>query len=237
MAGRADYEERKQDRIDRLNYAAGKASVQASAQYKRSHDLVEGIPLGQPNIAGRPALPNLRAKSIGAFERGVEASDKAGYYAGRAEAAESNTAISSDDPNAIVKLREKLAGLEAQRETTKASNKERKKAGKEQNPSWMLSNLGATIRNTKERIAQLEELENMPAEIIRFEGGEIISDADSNRVQIIFDERQDEAMTDKLKRYGFHWAPSEGAWQRLRNPNALYAAKRACKVYDEEEKS
>lgn len=70
----------------------------------------------------------------------------------------------------------------------------------------------------------------MPAELIEFDGGEIESDPITNRVMIRFDERQDDAMTQKLKSCGFRWAPSVKAWQRLRNPAALYAAKKICGV-------
>lgn len=228
MVGRIDYEERKQARIDRLNEASEKAAALSAAQYKRSHDLVKDIPLGQPNIEGRTALPNLRKKSRNSLEHAVENDEKSAYYAERAEAAENNNAISSDDPEVIIKLEKKLEKLEAEREAIKAENKKRKKAGEEQAPSWLLTNLGGTIRATKERIEKLKRIDLMPAEIIQFNGGEIISDADLNRVQIRFDERQDNEMADKLKKYGFHWAPSEKAWQRLRNQNALYAAKKVC---------
>lgn len=228
MAGREDYEDRKQDRIDRLNDAAYKASRESSAAFKRSHDLVKDIPLGQPNIHG--ALTGVMNKSRNAADRSVTLGEKASYYADKATAAEENTAISSDDPDAIAKLYEKLSRLEAKRDVIKRMNKERKKTGEEPVPAYMLTNLGGTIRSTKERIEQLKRLDSMPAEIIRFDGGEIISDADKNRVQIVFDERQDDKVTDKLKLYGFHWAPSEQAWQRLRNPDALYAAKRICGI-------
>ena len=67
MPGRSDYEERKQARIDRLNGAASKARQESDKQYQHSHDLVKDIPLGQPNIIGRPALPRLREKSFNAL--------------------------------------------------------------------------------------------------------------------------------------------------------------------------
>lgn len=37
-----------------------------------------------------------------------------------------------------------------------------------------------------------------------------------------------------LKSYGFRWAPSEGAWQRMLNDNGRYAAKQVRKVLDEQ---
>ena len=61
------------------------------------------------------------------MEKAVELDKKAAYYAGRAKAAKNNTAISSDDPDAIEKLKSKLATLEAEREKVKASNKEPKR--------------------------------------------------------------------------------------------------------------
>ncbi len=112
MSGRVDYEERRQARIDRLNAAAGRATEEATRQSQRSHDLVKNIPLGQPNIEGRTALPNLRAKSISAMEKAVALDEKSDCYAERAAAAERNTSISSDDPEAIEKLKNKLAKLE-----------------------------------------------------------------------------------------------------------------------------
>lgn len=234
MPGREDYEERKQARIDRLNAAAGKASTESEAQYKRSHDLVKNIPLGQPNIIGRSALPNLRAKSRAALEKSVSLDNKATYYSDRAEAAESNNAIFSDDPTAIDKLREKVARLESERDRVKASNKEARKNGTEPAPWYTLPYLGKDIKRIKERIAQLERVDQMPDETIQFDGGEIISDTETNRVMIRHDEKPDSTVIQALKSNGFHWSHSEKAWQRLRNPNALYTAKRICGVPPEE---
>lgn len=224
MAGREDYEERKQNRIDRLNDAAYKTSKDSTAAYNRSHNLVKDIPLGQPNING--SLTGVMNKSISAMNRAAALNEKASYYSDKAAAAEENTAISSDDPNAIAKLYDKLSNLEAKRESIKKINKERKAIGEAPAPAYMLTNLGATIRATKQRIEQLNKLELMPDETIPFNGGEIISNADLNRVQIKFDDRQSDEVTSTLKSYGFHWAPSEQAWQRLRNSNALYYAKK-----------
>ena len=80
MAGRQDYVERKEARIDRLNAASTKAAKEASKKFEMSHNLVKDIPLGQPNIIGRPALPRLRERSINALEQAVKLNDKADYY-------------------------------------------------------------------------------------------------------------------------------------------------------------
>lgn len=230
MSGRQDYEERRQARIDRLNAAAEKKSMQAEAAYKRSHDLVKDIPLGQPNIIGRSALPRLREKSRNAFEQSVRHDETAAYYAERAASAENNTAISSDDPTAIAKLREKVARLEAERDRVKASNKEARKNGTEQAPWYTLPYLGKDIKAAKDRIARLEQVGAMPAMLIEFEGGEVESDPETNRVMIRYDERQDNDIVEALKGRGFKWSPTAKAWQRLRNMNALRAACRVCGI-------
>lgn len=230
MSGREDYEERKQARIDRLNGAAEKAATLSTAQYKRSNDLVKDIPFGQPNIVGRSALPRLREKSWNTLGRAVESEEKSAYYAGKAAAAESNSAISSDDPEAIEKLKSKLAALEAEREKAKAFNRAARKNGTEKLPWYTLPYLGKDIKRIKERIAQLEQVDQMPAEIIEFDAGEIESDPVTNRVIIRHDKKPDDETIRALKSNGFHWSHSEKAWQRLRNLNALYAAKAICGV-------
>lgn len=231
MSGRLDYEERKQDRINRLNAASEKASSLSGSEYKRSHDLVKDIPLGQPNIIGRPALPRLRERSWNALGRAVQLDQKATYYAGRAEAAENNTAISSDDPDAIQKLKIKLAALEAERESVKASNKAAKKNGTEPAPWYTLPYLGKDIKRVRDRITQHERLDSQPvAEDIHFEGGFIHENTEINRLQIIFNDIPEPDIWKKLKRWGFKWARSEGAWQRMRGTNALHAAKQALNI-------
>lgn len=228
MSGREDYEERRQARIDRLNDAAYKASKGSNAAIKRSYDLTKNIPLGQPNIHG--ALTGVMNKSRNAADRAVELNEKSSYYAGRAEAAENNRAISSDDPEAIEKLKNKLAALESEREQVKASNKAARAAGKEPAPWYTLPYIGKDIKRIKDRIAHLERVDQMPAETIKFDGGEIISDAETNRIMVRHDEKPDSTVIQALKSSGFHWARSEHAWIRLRNQNALWAAKKICGV-------
>lgn len=226
MSGRADYEEHRQARIDRLSEAASKAEKESDAAIKRSYDLTKDIPLGQPNIRG--ALTGVMNKSRSAADRAVRLDEKAGYYADRAEAAENNCAISSDDPEAIEKLKKKLAALEAEREQVKADNKAARAAGKEPAPWYTLPYLGKDIKRVKDRIAQLERLDSQPAaEDIYFDGGIIHENTEINRLQIVFDSIPNPEIRSNLKRWGFKWARSEGAWQRLRGANALYAAKRA----------
>lgn len=59
-----------------------------------------------------------------------------------------------------------------------------------------------------------------------FEGGEAVINNDINRLQLLFDERPDRDQSAVLKRSGFHWSPTEGAWQRQLTDNAIYSAGR-----------
>ena len=99
-------------------------------------------------------------KSRNAADRAVKLNEKATYYADRAESAENNRAISSDDPEAIEKLKNKLVSLESERERVKEFNKAAKKNGTEKAPWYTLPYLGKDIKRIKDRIAQLERVEN-----------------------------------------------------------------------------
>jgi len=163
--------------------------------------------------------------------------------------------ISSDDPNAIEKLRAKLANLERLQERMKAANaalrlKDAAKAdakltelgfsaadvvqlrtpdfcGRIGFPSYQLSNNNATIRATRARIEELEKRQAAPAPSgWEFDGGKVVINTELNRLQIVFDGRPDEDTRAALKSHGFRWAPSQGAWQRQFTDNAIRAAKR-----------
>jgi len=47
---------------------------------------------------------------------------------------------------------------------------------------------------------------------------------EANRLQLLFPGKPDEETRKRLKRHGFRWAPSEGAWQRQLTNAARYAA-------------
>ena len=93
-------------------------------------------------------------------------------------------------------------------------------------PSYELSNNNAEIRRLKQRIEQLSASQELGYVGWTFGGGEAVANTDNNRLQLIFDEKPTEEQRIALKRNGFHWSPSEQAWQRQLNDNAIYAASR-----------
>ncbi len=161
--------------------------------------------------------------------------------------------ISSDDENALQKLREKPARHEREQEEMKAVNAYYRKHGTldgcpllsaegaekikavmvrdwRANPmpynSCRLSNNNQTIRDVKARIAELEAKQSSPApEGWSFEGGRVVMNQEENRVQILFDGKPDADIRSALKHAGFRWAPSQGAWQRMLNQNGIHAAR------------
>lgn len=246
-----DYEQKKQDRIDRLHEKADKARSQSQALFQQYRNMASAIPFGQP-IHG-PADRRYRDRVIGKMEQSFAASDKAAYYEAKAEATENNTAISSDDPEAVAKLTEKLEGLKAAQEFMKTVNAFYRKHGtchgmdglsEEQAekldqdvknsplrvnvpfPSFALSNNNKEIHRIQDRLKQLTEAKELGYTGWTFEGGRVEASMEKNRLQIFFDAIPDEETRRELKSWGFRWARSEGAWQRQLTDNAIYAASR-----------
>ena len=159
--------------------------------------------------------------------------------------------ISSDNPKAMEKLKEKLLTLEQNQEQMKQVNAYYKKhktlegcsllseaekkrltsyiekdynAEKRPYNSFTLTNNNAKIKHTKQRIAELEKKDFLKG--WKFESGKVIANKEVNRLQIVFDEKPEEELRAKLKLNGFKWSPSQKAWQRLLNQNAVRAVKR-----------
>lgn len=156
--------------------------------------------------------------------------------------------ISSDDPDALDKLKAKLAGLERNHADMKDRNAYYRKyktldgcpgvSAEEATRikahmatfQWLhkpyeLSNNLAEIKRLRGRVAEIEALAKNPLQGWTFDGGEVVANTEWNRLQILFDHKPDEAMRQQLKRNAFRWAPSAGAWQRQLTSNAVRAAK------------
>ena len=165
--------------------------------------------------------------------------------------------IRQDDPQAIPKLQKKLDGLVKAQETMKAVNAYYRKHGTldgcphlspenleklkadmvsgwhyEKKPfqSWELSNNNAEIRRVRQRIESLTRANETVYVGWEFEGGHVEANREQSRLQVFFDGKPDADTRQQLKENGFRWAPSIGAWQRLLNGNAYYAADRIASI-------
>ena len=165
--------------------------------------------------------------------------------------------IRQDDPQAIPKLQKKLDGLVKAQETMKAVNAYYRKHGTldgcphlspdnienlkadmasswhyEKKPfqSWELSNNNAEIRRIRQRIDSLTHARETVYVGWEFEGGHVEANREQSRLQVFFEDKPDADARQQLKEHGFRWAPSVGAWQRLLNGNAYYAADRISSI-------
>lgn len=99
-------------------------------------------------------------------------------------------------------------------------------------PGYALTNNNANMRRIKERIASLEtrvasEAPSNETWIGPEVAVTICEDAIDNRVRLYFPGKPSEVVRTALKRAGFRWSPSVGAWQRQANTRAWAAARYA----------
>lgn len=96
-------------------------------------------------------------------------------------------------------------------------------------PDYELTSLRGKIKRVEYRISELDKLQaaaTQSADSTRFDGGEIVRNAELNRLQIIFDSIPDDETRASLKSNGFRWSPRNQAWQRQLTQNAESAARR-----------
>lgn len=253
-----DFHERKQNKIARFKELADKNESKSEQQFKRASQMASVIPFGQPILVGHHSEKrdrNFRARINNIQDQAMVSSSKAQYYAEKAAIAESNKSISSDDPNAIQKLTEKLEAMIQFQELMKAANKiiknskltESQKIEKlgEHNikekhaveliqpdycnrigfPSYRLTNNNANINRIRKRIQELENTNRMESSEMEINGIKIFTNVEGNRIQIFFPDKPEEAIRTKLKSHGFRWSPTEKAWQRQISQSALYWAR------------
>lgn len=110
------YAEKKEARIERYRARAGKAEANSEQLHLEAKAMQDVIPFGQPILVDHYSAKRHRshiAKTQRKYEQCWAEQEKADYYHAKAEAAERNTAIYSDDEQAIQKLEKKIAAAEA----------------------------------------------------------------------------------------------------------------------------
>jgi hypothetical protein len=162
------YRERREARAERLREWAAKRETKAETAFNTAESMAAVIPFGQPILAGHHSERRDRRyrDRIGRnMDRGLDHSRKAADMEARADSIEAaaGRAIYSDDPDAVERLAERIAGLEAQREQVKARNREARKRGDDPTPRYVLANLGGNITRQRKRLAELKrEAEHGP---------------------------------------------------------------------------
>lgn len=261
---KSDFEERKNRRIAGYSKSAENARKRSESAFKTADSISSQIPFGQPILVGHHSEKRHRRaadKITNSMRKGIAESEKAKHFESRAEAAESNRAIFSDDPSATEKLAEKIERLEKRQELMKAANKLVKKddydgllnlgfseqavtalltpdyMGRVGFASFQITNNGANIRRLKERLEfELKKASLQTEEIVFDSGVKIRQNVEDNRTQIEFPvERVSKEIYTLLKRNGFR-RTREGIWQRHLSNGATWAAKEVEKKFAEVEK-
>lgn len=250
------YESRQDARRERLLTASSAAELEAGSLHARARSMASVIPMGQPILVGHHSEGRdrrYRDRLGRLYEKSFEAQNRAAELRGRAAAVGSG-GISSDDPDALAKLRTELAAIESQITRMKAVNLAHtrylkkpttldtapisdadKARCRDYKPaySWephpfapfKLTNAGANARRIQKRIKDIEARDGAAVrESIVGAGWTIEESAANNRVSITFDEIPMPEVRVRLKRAGFRWSPTRGAWVRQRSGAAWAAA-------------
>lgn len=249
------YEQRQQQRAERLRARSTKLAAEAEQLHATNHTLLR-VMNGSPILVGHHSEKRHRRdldKMDARLHKAVELKNEAASCARRADAAESNETISSDDPDAIGKLRVKLAELTARREQAVKINAAIRKAKPDQDmpdqdmsgdmrvhlalvalglsredalkfgsknvmgdrgiPPYRMALNAAEAKRLAGRIAELEKRATAAPVAPVIVGAYSITEED-NRLRVRFPGKPDAETRMALRRAGFLWAPSVGAWQR-----------------------
>jgi Domain of unknown function (DUF3560) len=119
-----DYEKKQAAKKAKFERLAAVRLAEADSKVGKGLEVIGRIPPGQPILTDHYSARGHRrdlSKSDALMRAGIEASKKSDYYSHKA-AAVGTGGISSDDPQALDKLREQLAQLSKTQETMKAVN-------------------------------------------------------------------------------------------------------------------
>jgi len=191
---------------------------------------------------------NYRSKIENKYRKGFELAKQAEELRNRAEATENNYAIYTDDPSATDQLRAKLNALEAERDEMKRINKELRqgipfedvnmtgahrtdlltlnrtqpyyKPLEKGFPPYTLTNIGATIRNAKARLEQVEKKQSIPDKDETIGNVKIEWRASENRIRILYPARVDRETFAKLRQYGYRAMKEDGVFSAYYNYRA-----------------
>lgn len=254
------YEQKQEARRARYEARAEKAEQESNATYNKARTMAEAIPFGQPILVGHHSEGRdrrYRARIHDTFGKSFALQDKAKHYADKA-AAVGTGGISSDDPDAIEKLRAELASVQAAQDKMKAANRLIRKndraglaeigfsaeqieelfkpdfCGRVGFPSYALSNNNANARRIEQRIKELEAMRERADVEQEGKGYTYREDTTENRVMFIFPGKPDADTRQLLKRHAFKWSPSRNAWVRQLTNAGIYAAKQVRAELDAE---
>jgi hypothetical protein len=122
----SDYHEKQAQKVIRYTELSEKNEKRAEQVRKQADDMLSVIPFGQPILVGHYSEQrdrNYRNRAFNKIGKSIELSDKAKYYAHKVATIENNKSISSDNPDALELLREKINKIVDKQEHMKDVNK------------------------------------------------------------------------------------------------------------------
>lgn len=119
-----EYEAKQQARKDRYLSKALSLTEQADTTQERARTMAESIPFGQPIQIGHHSEKrdrNFRNRIHDTYGKAFTLQNEAAYYKGKAGSVGTG-GVSSDDPDAITKLKKQLSDVRANQEGMKKTN-------------------------------------------------------------------------------------------------------------------
>lgn len=245
-----DYEQKQADRKQRLYDRAQSTRDEANSTLDEAHKRASCIPFGQPILVGHHSEGRDRRFRAGIHRlhgKGFKQLEKADELERRANAVGTGR-ISSDDPDALTKLRHQLANIKTAQDRMIAANKviRQKQApeaqvaalvelgfdqvsaeklikpdmcGRVGFPPYALQNNNANGRRIKARIRQLELLKEREGVEIEGENYSYREDPSDNRIWFTFPTKPDPDTRALLKKWGFKWSPRRDCQPWVRQLN------------------
>ena len=249
------YEAKLDQRKARLQARARALNEQSKQVIGAARKMAAVIPFGQPILVGHHSESRdrrYRNRIHDTFGKGFalsEAADKAAQRAGSV----GTGGISSDDPDALVKLAEKLEAMQRNQALMIASNKAIRSHSTIEGKidaliklghieavacelvkpdfcnrigfaDYQLQNNNGNMRRVKLRIAELQRSAQRLDVQIDAIGYTYKEDAEENRAMFFFPGKPTAAIRDLLKAHSFKWSPTRGAWIRQLNAQVQWIA-------------
>lgn len=155
--------------------------------------------------------------------------------------------INAADEDAIEQLEAKIKSLEEEKEAMKAVNAYFRKNGTLEGYEGTItkdmqsridfvfaynfqkfgifdtSNINNQIKATKGRLESLRAVKEAGTKATENPYCKVVENTENMRLQLFFDDKPSDEVRNAIKKRGFKWAPSQGAWQRQLTENARYS--------------
>jgi hypothetical protein len=229
-----DYTARREAKKERYQELYIKKKKESNEIFERAKEMADVIPFGQPILVGHHSEKgdrSYRTKIDNKFRKSFEVNSIAKHYEDKVKSMEHNHAISQDDPEAVQKIKLKIAELEEDQKKWRAVkvNKDAKSCFDLDSQNWksvQLNSISSEIRRLKKRLDALVKLDQVKEIKEEKNGISFEVNKSENRVMIFFPGKPSEEVRKDLKSHGFRWSPTNMAWQAFISEYTINTARR-----------